>query len=411
MAQRNSPVKRNILIVCAIWTAVTSASFLWNYRNALDEQRKLAFQTARSCFQQLLLFRSWNAGHGGVYVPVTEYTQPNPHLQTPLREIKVNHALTLTKVNPAFMTRQLSEIALKREGIKFHITSLKPIRPANRATPIEEMALKNFEAGSTEEGAIIKNGDEKAFFYMAPLRTESACLKCHAVQGYREGDIRGGISVILPYIPQVPLLMISAVHLFMLCAGLLGLVLAGFKLSDAYAVIRRQAVFDALTGIPNRHSFSERILTEFNRSLRDSYPLSIIMGDIDNFKLYNDTYGHAGGDECLKSVAKTIEKSLKRPGDFCARYGGEEFIIILPATDQNGAMKIAGDIRENIFSLNIPHEKSLPSRRVTISLGVATKETSSVLTHEKLLKMADDALYYAKEKGRNRADHYSVCCG
>jgi diguanylate cyclase (GGDEF)-like protein len=203
--------------------------------------------------------------------------------------------------------------------------------------------------------------------------------------------------------------MISAVHLFMLCAGLLGLILAGFKLSDAYAVIRRQAVFDALTGIPNRHSFSERILTEFNRSLRDSYPLSIIMGDIDNFKLYNDTYGHGSGDECLKSVAKSIEKSLKRPGDFCARYGGEEFIIILPATDQNGAMKIADDIKSNVFELNIPHEKSLPAQRVTISLGVATKETGTILTHEELLKMADDALYFAKEKGRNKVEHYTEC--
>ena len=404
-------MKKNIFIICFIWTALTAASFIWNYNNALSEQRKLALQTARSCFQQVTLFRSWNASHGAVFVPVTRYTPPNPYLQVPLRDIKVTQSLTLTQINPAYMTRQLSEIASRRDGIKFHITSLKPIRPSNRATPIEEAALKNFEKGSAEEGAIIKNGDGNAFFYMAPLRTESSCLKCHAVQGYREGDIRGGISVILPFIPKAPILMISAVHLFMLSAGLLGLVLAGFKLSDAYAVIRRQAVFDALTGIPNRHSFSERILTEFNRSLRDSYPLSIIMGDIDNFKLYNDTYGHGGGDECLKSVAKAIEKSLKRPGDFCARYGGEEFIIILPATDRNGAVKIADEIRSNVLSLNIPHEKSLPVQLVTISLGVATKDTGVLLSHEELLKMADDALYLAKEKGRNRVEHYTECSG
>ncbi len=404
-------MKKNIFIVCAIWAAITASSFFWNYRNALSEQRSLAFQTARSCFQQIVLFRSWNAAHGAVFVPVTKYSQPNPYLQVPLRDIKVNKALTLTQVNPAYMTRQLSEIALIRDGIKFHITSLKPIRPGNRATPIEEAALKNFEKGSTEEGAIINNGEGKAFFYMAALRTEASCLKCHAVQGYREGDIRGGISVILPYIPRIPLLMISAVHLFMLSAGLLGLVLAGFKLSDAYAVIRRQAVFDALTGIPNRHSFSERILTEYNRSLRDSYPLSIIMGDIDNFKLYNDTYGHAAGDECLRSVAKSIEKSLKRPGDFCARYGGEEFIIILPATDQSGAVKIADEIRDNIFNLKIPHEKSIPAQLVTISLGVATKNTGEIIAHDGLLKMADDALYIAKEKGRNRVEHYTECRG
>ncbi len=239
---------------------------------------------------------------------------------------------------------------------------------------------------------------------MAPLFTEAPCLNCHAKQGYRMGDIRGGISVTLPYIPEIPYLMIIAGHLFVLAAGIAGIIFSGIKLAAAYNVIKRQAVFDALTGIPNRHSFSERILTEFNRSLRDKYPLSVIMGDIDHFKLYNDTYGHAGGDECLKCVAKAIEKTLKRPGDFCARYGREEFIIILPATDINGAMKIAEDIRANVFNLNIPHEKSLPSQLVTISLGVATKGSGTMLSHEELLKMADDALYLAKEKGRNRAE-------
>jgi diguanylate cyclase (GGDEF)-like protein len=114
------------------------------------------------------------------------------------------------------------------------------------------------------------------------------------------------------------------------------------------------------------------------------------MGDIDNFKLYNDTYGHGGGDECLKSVAKSIEKSLKRPGDFCARYGGEEFIIILPATDQSGAMKIAEEIRNNVYGLNMnfPRKYFTGSALVTISLGVATKNTGELISHEVLLKMA-----------------------
>ncbi len=194
---------------------MTAASFFWNYSNAIDEQRKLAFQTARSCFQQIVLFRSWNAAHGAVFVPVTKYSQPNPYLQVPLRDIKVNKALTLTQVNPSYMTRQLSEIALMKDGIKFRITSLKPIRPANRATLIEEAALKNFENGSTEEGAIVKNGEGKAFFYMAPLRTETACLKCHAIQGYKEGDMRGGIRLYFRISQDFLSLMISAVHLFM----------------------------------------------------------------------------------------------------------------------------------------------------------------------------------------------------
>jgi diguanylate cyclase (GGDEF)-like protein len=338
-------MKKNIIFVCLIWIALTAASFSWNYHNALKEQKNLSLQTARSFFQQIVLFRSWNAGHGGVYVPVTDHTKPNPYLEIPLRDITVNKTLILTKINPAFMTRQAAELAERRDGVRFHITSLKPIRPENKPSLLEEAALKEFESGLNEKGLIMNDKTTMAFFYMAPLMTEKTCLTCHAKQGYREGEIRGGISVTLPFIPAIPLFMLITGHLFVLCTGLAGIVISGKKLSDAYDVIRRQAVFDALTGIPNRHSFSERLLTEFNRCLRDSYPLSVIMGDIDNFKLYNDTYGHAGGDDCLRNVAKKIEKTLKRPGDFCARYGGEEFVIILPATDRNGAMKIAEEIQ------------------------------------------------------------------
>jgi len=401
-------MKKNILIISFIWTALIAGSFLWNYHSALKKQHGLALHAARSNFQQILLFRSWNSLHGGVYVPITESTQPNTYLEVALRDIKISEGLSLTMINPAFMTRQVSEIAEKKEGIKFHITSRNPIRPENRATEIEEAALKEFEKGIPEKGIIKRSGGGYSFFYMAPLITDISCLKCHAKQGYKEGDIRGGISVTLPFIPEVSFTMILSSHILLLSAGLIGIFFFGIRLADAYETIKRQAVFDALTGIPNRHSFSERILTEFNRSLRDRNPLSVIIGDIDHFKLYNDTYGHAGGDECLKIVAKTIQKSLKRPGDFCARYGGEEFIIILPATDQKGAKAIADEIRSNILAINIPHEKSLTHKIVTISLGVATKEHGEMITHERLLKMADDALYQAKDTGRNRAEVYSI---
>ncbi len=400
-------MRKNIILICLIWSAITTGSFLYNYQNALSEQKKLSLQTARSFFNQIVLFRSWNAIHGGVYVPVTADTQPNSYLDVPQREITVNRNLTLTKINPAFMTRQVSELAIKKDGVQFRMTSLLPIRPENRATQIEEAALREFEAGILEKGEIINGDSGLIFFYMASLKTEKSCLTCHAKQGYKEGDVRGGISVTIPYISKPPIFMIASVHLFMLFAGLSGLIFSGIKLGTAYNLIKRQAIFDALTGIPNRQSFSERILTEYKRSLRDNYPLSVIMGDIDNFKLYNDTYGHAGGDECLKSVAKIIASTLKRPGDFCARYGGEEFIIILPATDKTGAKVIAESIRNNIFNLNIPHEKSANEKFVTISLGIATKGNDTAMTTEELLKMADDALYTAKEKGRNRVEVFN----
>jgi diguanylate cyclase (GGDEF)-like protein len=242
---------------------------------------------------------------------------------------------------------------------------------------------------------------------MAPLKTEKECLPCHAQHGYKEGDVRGGISVTLPFVPQIPLVALLIGHIAIGSAGLLGISLFGRKLDNAYELIRSQAVTDDLTGIPNRRSFLDRTRTEFNRSRRNKYPLSVVMIDIDHFKSYNDTYGHERGDECLKKVALAIQQTLKRPSDFCARYGGEEFITVLPDTAQEGALFIAEEIRTAVRNLGIAHEKSSPARMVTISLGVATAEDNLSTSYEDLIRQSDKALYLAKENGRNRVEVYA----
>ncbi len=299
---------------------VVSISFWWNFTNAKKEQERIALLSARSFFDHIVITRIWNARHGGVYAPVTEQTQPNPYLDTPMREIEVNETLTLTKINPAFMTRQLSEIAMEQEGVKFHITSRKPLRQKNKPTPREEQLLKEFEQGVKEKGMFIKEGEKTSYFYMAPLIAKESCLDCHARQGYKVGEIRGGISVTTPFVMNISFLPLLLGHLALAVLGLLGIVFATHSLRKAYATIQHQAIFDALTGVPNRRSFSENILAEFKRSKRNQLPLSAIMCDVDNFKAYNDTYGHNKGDTCLKKVAQAVQKSLKRPGDFCARY-------------------------------------------------------------------------------------------
>jgi diguanylate cyclase (GGDEF)-like protein len=400
-------MKKIILIVSIIWIALVSTSFMWNYLNVKEEQKIIAFQTARSFFNQILVSRTWNAIHGGVYVPITKDTQPNPYLNDPLRDIEVDKNLRLTKVNPAFMTRQIAEIAAKQKGIQFHITSLRPIRPENSPGALEKNALESFNKGIQEIGQIVKGEPNSTFFYMAPLQTEKACLKCHSRQGYKEGDIRGGISVTLPFIPEIPLMALIIGHSVIGLVGVLGIDIFGTKLNKAYESLKKQAVIDALTGIPNRRNFSDRILAEFNRTRRDKLPLSVIMSDIDNFKSYNDTYGHKSGDECLTKIAQVIELTLKRSNDFCARYGGEEFIIILPQTTLEGAISIAEKIRLNIFNLKIQHEKSPIAGIVSISLGVATTDTDMPMSHEELIKQADIALYVAKENGRNRVEVFN----
>ena len=393
-------------MVSAVWMIFVSISFLWNYGSSEKEQKTIAFQTARSFFAQIVITREWNADHGGVYVPITDKTPPNPYLEDAPKNIEVNRNLSLTLMNPAYMTRELAEIAETREGIRFHLTSLKPIRPENTATPSEKRALESFDQGVKEVGEFIHGGSTISFFYMAPLKTERACLKCHAKQGYKEGDIRGGISITFPFVKKIPVKPLMIGHIGIGLSGLLIIIVFGIKLDRSYKRIERQAAIDVLTGIPNRRSFSERILEEFNRSRRGKYSLSVVMCDIDNFKSYNDTYGHQAGDKCLEKVAQIIEKETRRPGDFCARYGGEEFIIILPNTDQRGALEVAERIRENVQGMKIPHEELSPFGSVTVSLGVATVD-HDLLSSEELVNHADRSLYMAKEKGRNRVEVFS----
>ena len=174
------------------------------------------------------------------------------------------------------------------------------------------------------------------------------------------------------------------------------------KLEAAYEQLREQSTLDGLTGIANRRHFDEYIEVEWKRAQRDHKPLSLIMADIDVFKSYNDNYGHQAGDECLRKVAARMQLLFKRPGDLVARYGGEEFAAVLPETDLTGAIRVAEKIRNAVEALAIAHAYSIVSKWVTISLGVATAIPTSDSCCEELIKKADQALYRAKQRGRNR---------
>lgn len=162
------------------------------------------------------------------------------------------------------------------------------------------------------------------------------------------------------------------------------------------------SITDGLTRISNRRHFDDFLRKEFYSMKRTGLPLSVVIIDIDFFKKYNDTYGHQSGDECLKKVAETLKKTIQRETDLVARYGGEEFVIVLPNTEQSGALLIAEKVREAVEELNIAHESSLVSNYVTISLGVATGYRENLSYPEQVITFADEALYRAKEEGRNR---------
>jgi diguanylate cyclase (GGDEF)-like protein len=162
------------------------------------------------------------------------------------------------------------------------------------------------------------------------------------------------------------------------------------------------AYLDGLTQIANRRQLDNRLLQEWRRLQREKSPLSIIMCDVDYFKQYNDNYGHGGGDDCLKEVAKAIEASARRAADLTARYGGEEFVALLPNTPLTGALEVAKLIQAKVKSLQIPHDKSVVSEYVTLSFGVSSIIPTDASTPEELLLRADRALYQAKQAGRNQ---------
>ena len=168
--------------------------------------------------------------------------------------------------------------------------------------------------------------------------------------------------------------------------------------------LKEQTLVDGLTGLPNRRRFDEQLKAEWNRAQRHGKPLSILMIDIDFFKKYNDTYGHLGGDDCLRSVAQALLGQAKRGTDLMARWGGEEFSCLLPETTADQAAAIAEGMRKAVQDLRIPHSDSTVSPHVSISIGLSSCVPSEGHTIPGLTKAADEALYKAKQQGRNRVE-------
>lgn len=159
---------------------------------------------------------------------------------------------------------------------------------------------------------------------------------------------------------------------------------------------------DGLTGLSNRHKFDQVWAQEWQRAVRQGLPLAVVMIDVDHFKTYNDHFGHPAGDECLRRLAAVLARSVRRAGELAARYGGEEFVVVLPGVDENGALQEAERIRTEVFQLGIPHGGSSAAPVVTVSLGVAARVPQRAEGLYQLLQEADDALYQAKNSGRNR---------
>ncbi len=192
-------VGKYLLLICLIWTALMGIFFIIERNHIRQDTEELALTQANQSYEKDVLYRRWVAAHDGVYASVTPKTPPNPHLShVPERDLTTPSGRRLTLINPAYMTRQVYEIARETSSIGGHITSLNPISPENAPDPWEAKALKAFEKGETKFHEVVTVDGKPYLRFMRPLITEKSCLKCHAAQGYKEGEIRGGLSILQP---------------------------------------------------------------------------------------------------------------------------------------------------------------------------------------------------------------------
>jgi len=365
-------------------------------------------QQAASYFDLIVRARRWNADYGGVYVEKKQGVESNRYLREVGIEpdIVAQDGRVFTLRNPALMTKEIATIFSDLNGVEFHITSEQLLNRDNAPDAFEQRALKRFATGEKEVWEIEDGSSGKRFRYMAPLLVVQSCQKCHFKSGYKLGDIRGGISVSIPFTPIQNEMAVNRAAIITL--SLLTLViLLGFtyrmftqlmtQIKITQHALKEVSITDELTGLRNRRYLMQRFIEEFERATRLGTPLGFLMLDLDHFKGVNDSCGHPFGDLVLKNVARAIADTL-REYDLAGRYGGEEFAVIAAETSGQDVTALAERIRETIAALSISDADICT--RVTVSLGVAVLDAND--TPETLIKRADDALYRAKREGRNR---------
>lgn len=405
-------VKNFLLLAMVIIALVIAVTFFGFYIRTEKLMEGVVLQQARALFKEIILTRRWVTEHGGVFVLVRPGVDPNPYLSK-LPGLKVNirdeEGKLYTLRNPGLVVREISELAGESGLFYFHVASLKPVnKQTNSPDAFETKALQLFEKGKKEYITIEDTKQGPVFRYMAPLYYESSCSRCHAHQGYKSGDIRGGISVTIPMSSVNQQLKTNRLYMIASALIVLGLLFGVLyflsmrfirALSHAQSQLVLMAATDSLTRLSNRRTGIVRLEEEISRHHRLQSPLSCLLLDIDHFKEINDTYGHLAGDAVLISVADILRQCV-REYDIVCRYGGEEFMILLPETGLAAAITVAERMREKISENTVIFNDE--SIKVTASVGVTQMKYQGQETADSIIYHADCALYEAKAGGRNR---------
>ncbi len=399
-------LKQYLLMITAIWTAGVIMSLGWNIYQLQQSILNIASTSAEINYDKDILYRRWGAKQGGVYVPVSEMTPANPYLKVPNRDIKTSSGLSLTLVNPAYMTRQVYELGMEaNNSIQGHITSLNPIRPENLPDSWEAESLKAFERGIKKTDIIEVISGKEYFRLMKPFVTEKSCLKCHAVQGYKEGGIRGGISVSIPMDPlrsieRSRITELTVAHGFLWILGLTGIgigtrrlrsqTLQREKLEEDLLVL---STTDPLTGLRNRRGFLSLTEQQLKVSDRAKKRLILFFADLDGLKEINDTLGHEEGDKALIEAASVFKEAF-RSSDIIARMGGDEFAVLAIDTEEINPVIISNRLQNRIETHN-----NQPNRKymLSISTGYSFYDPENPSSIDELMAGADKMMYEQKK--------------
>ena len=376
--------KSLFLIICG-WTALLGLLFFWNIYNVKNDIIKLAESDARQSWEKDVIYRLWAAQHGGVYVPVTKETQPNPYLPLHERDVTIfNRQYTL--MNPAFMTRQIYDLTQKHLSIQGHLTSLKPIRPANVADAWETKALHRFEEGVKEVKEIIKDNFGDSYVrLMRPFTVDEPCMQCHAKQGYKVGDIRGGIAITVPlnnYLERIKrnTNQLLLLFLFIWLSGTSIIALMGKTINKTiYKLSRSKEQMTSILDTMDSSGFGLYIVDENNRIRHINSTMTKWFG----YSVDQICYQNKSGEEnpCSKCYLTDIIKDGKTI-QYERSTGDRKFeVIATPITLYDGTpakMEILTDVtRQKQIA-----EKMLEAKEAAESATAAKSSFLANMSHE-----------------------------
>ncbi len=398
-----SKEKQIALIACLVWTAIVAMPIGLVKKSEKEHMRDIALSQARGFFQQVVDARTWNASHGGVYVEVNEETKPNPYLAVPDRDIVTTEGRRLTLINPAYMTRQIAQIGEKRDQIRTHITSLKPLRPKNVPDPWEEKALKTFEHGKKEYWEYLTDEQGRNIFrYMSVLIVEKECLRCHAEQKYELGDIRGGISISFPAddiisasISDLRLVKTSLGITWLLGLGIIVIVLYGYKLKQQHVrQLESLTIKDVFTGLYNRLGFMTMARQQIKYADRNKQKAMLLFIDIDGFRQLVDIHGQGAGDTLLIRMAGIL-RSTFREFDVVARLRRDKFVVLAMDSSQEDLKAITERLEKIVSEDN---EAAEVPYKLSVSFGAAEYDPEDPQDLELLILEADQKLDFGPDR-------------